>query len=176
MLNNSFIFDGVDARAEYGIIVEDIVRPLFAKLRERKVTAPFVSGSIDFGAKYRDDMLLKIVCGSTRIVTQAQAREVAYWLSSKSHIYLWDEPDKYYIGRIYDAGEIERMVGTMKKFTLSFVCDPCVYGQQKTEQFNKSANLQYAGTEETPTIITITNNNAYALNGLTITMKEAVKS
>lgn len=174
MLDHSFTFDGIDARETYGIIVEKIHRPMFAKLREREMSAPFISGAIDFGAKYRDNQLVEVDCGSSRILTRDQVREVAYWLSAKAQLIFYDEPDKYYVGRIYEESEVEELVG-MKKFTLPFKCDPCAYGQQVTRQFNRLSSLQYDGTDETPTIITITNNNAYALNGLSITMKEAVK-
>lgn len=174
MLDHSFTFDGVDAREAYGIVVEKIHRPLFAKLREREMEAPFISGTIDFGAKFRENQLIKVDCGSSQILTRDQAREVAYWLSAKAHLIFYDEPDKYYVGRIYEDTDVEELV-SMKKFTLPFKCDHCAYGQQVTRQFNRSSSLEYNGTEETPMIITITNNNAYPLNGLTITMKEAVK-
>lgn len=176
MLDHSFVFDNVDARETYGIIVERAHRPLFAKLREREMDAPFISGTIDFGAKYRDNQIIKVICGSATIFTRAQVREIAYWLSAKANLSFWDEVDKYYVARIYEDTDIEDLLTGVKKFTLPFKCHPCAYGQQKTEQFNKSSNLRYAGTEETPTIITITNNNAYPLTGITITMKEAVKS
>ena len=172
MRNHSFVFGGVDARETYGITVASIERPLFAELRERKMVVPSVSGAIDFGAKYRNEQEITIICSTTQVLTQAAAREVSYWLSKKSKLYLWDEPDKYYVGRIYDAAKAERALRTLRNFELPFICDPCAYGEQVAEQFENSASLRYAGTEETPSIITITNNNAYALHGVTITMRE----
>lgn len=171
MMDHSFEFCGVDFRSKYGIVVERVEETLQPALRPRKITVPGLDGAIDQGAKYRDERVVDVLCGAINL-TRAQCRELAYDLSLKGRFVRWDESDKYYIGRIYDPSKIEQMVQAGKKFVLTFVCDPFAYGSQVTENFTNAAGLEYAGTARTPTYITITNPNNYALLGLQIIMRE----
>ena len=100
MHTDSFTFGGVDMYEAYGIRVVhyDLLLP---KLRPRKVTIPQRSGEYDFGARYHDERVLLLECDSRNSLTRAQLRELAYALSKKNRIVLWDEPEKYYIGQLY---------------------------------------------------------------------------
>ncbi|MBQ6621534.1 MAG: phage tail family protein [Mogibacterium sp.] len=171
MMDRSFTFNGQDMREAYGLIIESLERPVMAQLRERKQAIPYRSGAIDFGAKYRNEMPVVIHCGCPGL-TRTQVRELAYALAQKGKIIFWDETDKYYIGRLYEKLDLNRAV-TLHKLDLVFTCDPCAYGQQVTVDFTNQKSMQYAGTEETPCVITITNNNNYPMRGITITMREA---
>lgn len=173
---NSLLVGGVDLNERFGIIVESIDDLLLPKLRERKVTIPGRSGAVDYGARYYDERQLVVNCGTVMLPSRSDVRQLSYVCSKKSKIVRWDEPDKYYIGRIYDPNEIQRIVGVMKKFQLTFVCDPFAYGEQVTEQFANGAELSYAGTAETPSLITIRNNNAFPITGITISMTEEIES
>ena len=172
MLKHSFSFCGVDMREKYGLIVEKAEDVLAPDLRERKVEIPSRDGAWDYGAENYDERRLVITCGA--LLTREQCRELSYELSRKAEIRLWDEPGKYYVGRIYDSTSIERVVGKARKFQLVFVCEPFAYGEQKTENFVGEKKLEYAGTARAPTRITITNQTGAAVQGLTITMKERV--
>lgn len=172
MLNNSFTFRGVDVRATYGIIVERFQDVLIPRLRENKLVIPHRSGAIDFGAQYYDERELTVICSTKALLTRQACEELAYLLSQKGSLERWDYTGRTYTGRIYNAGEIVRLAGKAKAFELTFVCDPHIYGAQVTEQFKNWDNIEYDGTAQTPTIITIENNNAYALHGITITMRE----
>ena len=63
----------------------------------------------DYGAKNYEERLITIICILTKKLTRAETREIAYWLSRKGRLTLWDEPDKYYIAEIYDSVDIETM-------------------------------------------------------------------
>ena len=169
----TLIFNGVDLSETYGILVEQVEDDLLPALRERKVVVPERSGAYDFGARYYDERLLTLSCGSTRQLTRGEVREVSYALSKKGRIVLWDEPDKYYLGRIYDATDLERILRTLRKYTLQFLCEPFAYGETVQVDFPGPVwSASYAGTQETPTRLQITNAGSTTANGIQITITE----
>lgn len=174
MLKHSFSFDGVDMRERYGIVVERFVDRLAPARRDTRLVIPKRNGSVDFGGFYYEDRELEIRCGTIKLLSRSEARELSYTLAAKGRIVRWDEPDKYYIGQIFDPAELEESVQSLKRFTLRFSCEPFAYGEQTTQAFTNSKNFAYNGTAVTPTIITITNNNDYEINNIEITMREAL--
>ena len=171
----SITVGGVDLRGRFGLVAERIEDAIGPVLRERKIVIPTRDGAYDFGAKYYNERTLTVQMASTRMIERADVRELSYVLSKKARIVRWDEPDKYYVGRIYDPAAIERIAGPMKRFRLVFVCDPFAYGEQVTEDFTGSANLSYLGTARTPTHITIRNNGSEPVTGIAIIMREAIE-
>lgn len=171
----SFLFGTTDMYDTYGLKIHDVLHDtLKPPLRQNFITIPHHNGVVDFGAKWYDQRSITLRCMTTRTMSRAEVREMAYTLSTKSKIYLFNEPDKYYIGQLYDAPALDYSVNAWWAVDLAFLCDPFAYGQQVTAQFTNSSNLSYAGTAPTPTIITITNNNSFAVDGVTITMREVV--
>lgn len=175
MMKNSWTFNGIDMRAEFGLILEepfdDRLQPT---LRERKLVVPHRNGAYDYGARWYDERPVGVKCASSQLLTRDDVRRLARVLSEKGELRSWYEPDKYYIGRIYEGAVIERIVGRAKRFELPFVCEPFAYGEQVTEQFTNQAALAYAGSAETPTHIIITNRGTEPIKGLTLTMRESV--
>ena len=170
MLRNSFTFGGVDMRETYGICISEAHDVLFPQLRERKVVVPGRSGAYDYGAFAYDERILSLDCDIVRPTTRAQLREIAYVLAQKNRIVLWNEPEKYYIGRIYNAEELERVGTTQKHFTLEFTCDPFAYGQTVTRKLSSGENpLQYQGTARTPSLIVLRNTGGAPIQNLQIT-------
>lgn len=159
-------------REKFGLIVESFEDVLTPALRPRKVTVPQLDGAVDYGAEAYEERQLVINCATVALLTRGACRELSYAISRKAKIIRWDEPDKYYIGQVYDPAAIERIAGRAKRFSLPFVCDPFAYGEQRTISFNGSSNLNYSGTARTPTRITIVTTTA--MNGLTITMREGM--
>lgn len=171
MTNDSFTFGGVDMYQEYGIMMlhYDIVLP---PLRKRKISIPYRSGSYDYGAKYYDDRIITVECDTRRSLTREEIRELSYTLSKKNQIRFWNEPDKYYIGRIYDAGELKYLGTVGHEFTLRFECDPFAYGEVVQTEFTGTLKPAYRGTAPTPTRITITNAGNTPVNGIQIRVRE----
>ena len=171
----SFLFGQTDMYDTYGIqlydVIQDVLKP---KLRDNSITIPHRDGVVDFGAKYYDQRSLKLKCITTRALTRAEIREISYTLSTKSQIFLFCEPDKYYVGQIYNAGKLEIEPVSLWRFDLDFTCDPFAYGEQITQKFVNQAFWDYGGTATTPTVIEIVNNNDYPLNGITINMREVI--
>jgi phage-related protein len=170
----SFTFGGVDMLAEFGIRIETSRDVLTPQLRARKVEVPGRDGAFDYGAKFYDERIVGFDCVSISNLTRAQMYDLAYVLSSKAKIVTYKDPTKYYIGRLYDSAVIEYIGRVGSKYPLDFICDPFAYGDQVTEVFDNAKPVTYAGTARTPTLITITNTNDYPINGLTITMQEAI--
>lgn len=156
---SSFTFGGVDMYERFGIQLEnephDVILP---PLRSRKITIPQRHGSYDFGAKYYDERGLQLDCVTVRTLSREDVREISFMISRKSEIRIWNEPQKYYIGRIYDSTGLEQIRNIGNKFQLLFVCEPFAYGATSTVAFvNRQFLPTYIGTAATPTYIVIRN-------------------
>lgn len=174
---SSFLFGTVDMFQRFGIQItddgmpEDVLKP---QLRERKVTVPLRNGAYDYGAHYYDERPLTINCVTVRAGTREDAREMAYILAKKSQIRLWNEPDKYYVGRIYQSPGLEVLRKIGNRFSLSFICEPFAYGDTLTESFTDRRFIpNYKGTAETPTYIVI--RNVGSGNVVNIQITESIK-
>lgn len=169
---SSFQFGTTDMFQRFGIQIsddgmpEDVLKP---QLRERKVTVPLRNGAYDYGAKYYDERPFTINCVTVRAGTRDDAREMAYILSKKSQLRLWNEPDKYYMGRIYQAPSLECLRKKGNRFTLNFILEPFAYGETKTESFtNRLYVPSYKGTANTPTYIVIQNTGSVNITNIQI--------
>lgn len=158
---SSFLFGTTDMYQAFGISIaenglpDDVLKP---PLRERKVVVPMRSGAYDFGAHWYDERPLSVTCVTVRAGTRDDAREMAYILSKKAQIRFWNEPDKYYMGRIYSAPGLEILRKVGNRFTLEFVLEPFAYGEVVSEPFvNQRYTTKYKGTAPTPTYIVIEN-------------------
>lgn len=165
---DSFLFGGVDMLAAYGlrVISYDV---LFPERRVMKQVVPGRSGAYDFGAGKFDERKLRLACDSMRGLSRHELREAAYLLTQKRRIVLWDEPDKYYIGRVYNDAELKYIGLVGHEFNLNFVCEPFAYGAQYDGPLIERVN--YAGSAETPTLLTITNTGPAPITGLTIRIR-----
>ena len=172
MLDYSFTFGGVDIREKYGLYVgswQDVLKPA---LRARKLTIAGRDGAWDFGAHAYDERQITV-----RLVgrlTYAQKRELAFALSEKHQLRYWEEPDLYYIGRVYNAAAIARLPADAKQFTVTFICEPFAYG--KTTTLDLSRDIQYAGTASTPTRIELKNTGSTAITKVRLRIRERSRS
>ena len=170
MTPDSFSINGVNMRDMWGIdvITYDFLLP---PLRPRKVVIPTRDGAYDYGARYYDERTLKIDCFSlgTR-KSRADLRELASALSVKGQIVLWDEPDKYYYGRIYNAVDLNYIFMIGHSFTLQFICDPFAYG--RTFDMVMPTRIDYRGTANTPTRMTFRNMSSSTVNGFQIRIRD----
>jgi len=174
---NSFTF-GTKNSLEFGI--EIVAYDVFsAPKRDRRVKIPFRHGTFDQGRKYFEDRILRLECRTERReLTKAEMREVIFWLSQKSIIRLWDEPDKFYIGEIMESAAVDVFAQrVMQHFTLPFLCEPFAYGRQVTEDIKTGANpIEYRGTAQAPTLFVIRNPNDFPVTNITISAVRQVTS
>jgi len=147
---------------------------LIPPLRPRKVVIPRRSGAHDYGAKYYDERIMRLECDTRTGLSKDQIRELAYTLSKKNRLRLWNEPDRYYIGRIYDASELNYIGSIGHEFVLTFVCEPFAYSDpvQLPVVGGESTRPNYIGTAATPARITIRNTGSGDAVGVQIRIRE----
>lgn len=158
MTPDSFEFNGINSVDEWGIMVTayDVLLP---PKRPRKMVIPGRSGAYDFGARNWDERPLRIACQMQRTMRKADFRDVIYALSQKGEIRLSEEPDKYYIGEIYDSPEVETYyMEAGREFELIFTCEPFALSALKTIPIHTGSNpIEYHGTAPAPAKLTLTN-------------------
>ena len=156
-----------DMYDEFGLRVLDCDYDyILPTLRQRKKTIPLRSGVYQYDEKYYDERPIKLTVRAENDSARGFWREVSYVLSKRSSIYIYDEPDKYYTGRIYDPSALKRVRNIGMDLDLVFLCEPFAYGESHTQNFNNlTLHPNYTGTAPTPTYIIIENvGNKNAVN------------
>lgn len=156
-ISDSFEFRGVNFRDRFNIKVvkTDFILP---PKRERKIAIPGRHGQYDYGAECWEERTIRLECDVVEKLSRADLREISYILGKKGKLYLWDEPDKYYIGEIYHGGEImDFPKQNMRTFTLEFICEPFAYRESKVIEFEGELQIDYRGTMDTPCILELEN-------------------
>lgn len=170
MTGDSFQFGGYNSMDDWGVrvVAWDVLTP---PKRARKRAIPRRHGLYDHGAECWEERTVRIECTLERRISRAALREIAYLLSRKAQLRLWNEPDKYYIGELYDAAELtDYFDECMREFTLSFICEPFAYGDGKSEALADGDNaVGYRGTAARGCVIEIRNPNAYSVSNITVT-------
>ncbi len=170
--HGSFKFGSTDMYDRFGIMILDAGMPddlFIPEIRERKVEVPNRHGKYDFGAHYYNERELTLKCiaaeperiGYSQENLRQYVREITYVLSKKAQIRLWNEPEKYYVGRIYDSTELTQLRNIANEFTLTFICEPFAYGETYSVPFVNNTYLpNYKGTAPTTTYIIIRNTSS----------------
>ncbi len=157
-------------RQTFGIAVAKVHDVLLPALRARKVGIPHTDGRYDYGAKNWEERPLILECNIARKPTRAEMRELAYTLSQKGEIILWNEQAKRYVGRLYDPQVLTKIGRGQQEFTLEFVCDPFAYGNTKTYLLTNGNNsIEYKGTAETPCLIVLKNTGTEIITNIQLT-------
>lgn len=175
----SFDFNGRNSR-DMGLLATSYDFLLPPK-RQRKQAIPFRSGTYDYGAKWYDDRILRVRCvwisEAVKRLSRADIREISYWLSAKGKITLAVEPDKYYVGELFDGNDLvahyDFVTGAGStsdgEFELDFQCEPFAYKEITTQTITNGTNdITYAGTAETPATIIVKNPNNFAVQDIKI--------
>lgn len=178
--NGSFLFGTIDIYERFGIKLADDSLPedvLIPGLRSRKQIIPQRHGAYDFGAQYYDERAIRITCVTKRMITREETREIAYILSKKSQVRFWHEPEKYYIGRVYEAPDLEQIRNVGNRFKLTFILEPFAYGLTKTESFDSQLYVpDYPGTAGTPTYIVIQNTGSGTARNIQIKQTDKMEA
>ncbi len=178
MTNDSFTYNGVDMFQQFKVkvIAYDLLIP---ERRQRRVTVPGRSGSYDFDTnttQTHEDRILRMECMVHGELSDAQFDSLKYTLSRRGRIILWDKPDRYYIGNLYDPAEvIDSFQHAFREFEIEFLCDPYGYDLEGTVLTSAQPVIlpRYKGTRQAPTRIIIRNTGTTPLTGVTITTREA---
>lgn len=162
--SSSFLFGTTDMYKTFGLSLTQDGLPtdvLMPGLRSRKQTIPLRHGAYDYGAQYYEERAIQIQCVTNQAVSRDDAREMAYILSKKSEIRFWNEPEKYYVGRVYEAPTLDQLRSVGNRFALTFICEPFAYRYTLTRFFTNNKYIpEYEGTAPTPTYIVIRNTSS----------------
>lgn len=174
MTDDSFTYNGIDMYEQFKVKVlsSDV---FMAELRQRKVVVPGRSGAYDYGAEHHEERPLRMQLEVTQQITDAQFDSLKYTLSRKGRIILWDKPDRYFVGQLYDPAEvIDYFRHALREFEITFLCEPYAYALEPTILQSTAPIIPtaYEGTRKAPTRITIRNTGTTALRGVTITARE----
>lgn len=172
----SFQFGEYNSVNDLGIVCE-IYDTLLPPKRQRKLEIPGKSGMFDFGSETYDERTIECECKLINSISKAELREIAYKLSGKNKLYFWDEPDKYYIAELFDPTDIINIADRLwLEFTLTFTCEPFAYTETKDSSLIVGENkVNYLGTERTPTIISLRNNNDFEVSTVKIILSRRKK-
>jgi phage-related protein len=172
---DSFTFGNINSFERFGIKV--IAHDVFsAEKRPRNVQIPFRHGRFDFGEKFFDQKIVRLDCELTTPLTKHEMREVIFWMSRRSSLWLWDEPDKHYIGELIETVDVNVFPKEVsRQFELPLICEPFAFSSQERIPLQRDINLiDYEGTAETPTLIVIRNPNDHAITNLTLTAVQQI--
>lgn len=176
MTYDSFTYNSIDVY-ELASLKMVSYSTFTAPLRPRKQIVPGRSGAYDFGARSHDERPLRMSCVIDREITDAQFDSLKYTFSRKGSIILWDQPDRYYYGQCYDFDEVlDYYRHCMREFELIFTCEPYAYALEATilKSTAQILPVEYEGTREAPTLITIKNTGTAAMQGVRVTARVVI--
>jgi len=167
---DSFTFEfNQRSSSEFGIYATSY-DALIPKKRERRRKISFRHGSHVSGETFYEDRPVRLRCfwlnDKLDNLSRADIREITAWLSERGRLVLDVEPDKYYVGELYEPHELMAHYNRMRddkrttdgSFELVFICDPFAYGKQTVQPLLRGNNtIEYKGTAETPTLIVLRN-------------------
>jgi len=125
---NGLTYKGKHNYTDFKLILQSLSRPVLPALRKRELVIPGKHGVYDFGGNTFDTRAISVLLqylGASIEDMRLEFRDAAAWLTSSAYLPLTfdDEPDKYYLAKIYDPVGLEslRRIG---KATVQFECQP----------------------------------------------------
>lgn len=119
-------FKGLHCYDDFGLYMRSEDRALLPALRKKEIIIPGRHGVYDFDDNTYDKRIISVKFmhveqGLTAL--RLKARKIAAWLSGKGLLIFDDEPDKYYIAKVYSNVSITD-IATSAEFTIQFECQP----------------------------------------------------
>lgn len=156
-----FKFNGIKS-SNRNIVLKGY-KPIFLPaLNAEYEQVPGRHGSVEFNDNTRQDVVIEAdiaILGGSKQEVMANARAAEYWLSQKGQLNFWDEPQRFYIGRIVNQIPLER-TAAWGDVTLLFRCEPFAY-------FIKSMAEEIILDDEIPICEQITLDRATAVHQIT---------
>lgn len=169
MIGDSFNFGQYNSRKDWGIkvIATDVLLP---PKKSRKLNIPGKHGQYTPKEIIYDERIIEIRCILENKISRAELREIAYSLSNRRRLILWNEPDKFYNAEIYDPAEIMDLPKEiMREFTLYFICEPFAYKDLTVSVLKDGKNkIDYNGTFNAETSIRLTNTGTTDISNIQI--------
>lgn len=124
----TFYFDELNSYEKFKIVAKSIDRSLLPSRRKREMTIPGKHGVYDFEGNTYENRPIQVLIqyvGETFNDLRLRARDISTWLSKPGYkkLVFSDEPDKYYLAKVYDAVGLESIY-ELGKATVTFECQP----------------------------------------------------
>ena len=121
---------------DFGIVAKSVSRPILPSLRKRELIIPSRHGTYDFGNNAYENRSISVLLqyiGNSFNELRIRARNIAAWLGNMTYATLTfdDEPDKYYLAKIYNALDLETLF-RLGKATVQFECQPFALYQESS--------------------------------------------
>jgi predicted phage tail component-like protein len=121
-------YNNLHSYNDFGLVIKSVNRPILPTLRSREITIPGVHGTYDFSDNTYDTRIISVslkYVGTDLNDLRLKARDIAAWLSQTTYkeLIFDDEPDKYYLAKIYDAIALENLI-RLGQSTINFNCQP----------------------------------------------------
>jgi len=156
-----FKFNGIKS-SDKNIVLKEY-KPIFLPaLNVEYEQVPGRHGSIEFNDNTRQDIVIEVdiaILGDSKTEVMVNARAIEHWLSQKGQLSFWDEPKKFYIGRIVNQIPLERQAA-WGEATLLFRCEPFAY-------FVNTPDESFVLDDKIPICEQITAQNATATHEIT---------
>ena len=125
---SGFMFDNLHSYDNFDIIVNSVNRSFLPSQRKREFMIPGKHGTYDFGNNTFDNIIIPVIIqyvGITLNDLRLRTRDIAAWLSQTSYkkLVFDDEPDKYYLAKIYSDVGLENFF-RIGKSSIQFECQP----------------------------------------------------
>lgn len=129
-------FRGKQSLKDFDMVAKSVSRPILPELKKREIAVSGMHGTLDFGGNTYQNRIISVMLhfvGKSENQLRLNARNIAAWLSSSTYEKLTfdDEPDKYYLARVYGALDLNQLV-TMGIITVQFECLPFALYQVST--------------------------------------------
>ena len=123
-----FEYNSLHSYNGFNIIAKSVNRPLLPALNKREIAIPGKQGTYDFSENTYANRIISVLIqyvGSSFNDLRLRARDIAAWLSQTSYkeLIFDDEPDKYYLAKIYGDVGLENFF-RLGKATINFECQP----------------------------------------------------
>ncbi len=136
-MDKGFIFNGRSS-IDFNIYYKSVDRSILPPLKRKEVSIPERDGVYDFGSRYYANRKLEVECfvkADSLIELRRNLRAISEWLSVEGKLTFPDEPDRYYIGRIYESVSMG-LISTHGTTTIVFECEPYAYSEDVSIEVN----------------------------------------
>lgn len=123
-----FKFNNIKS-SDRNIVLKGYTPIFLPELNSTYEEIPGRHGSVEFNDNTRKDIVIEVeiaILGKNRRDILVNARAVEHWLSQKGTLSFWDEPQRFYVGRIVNQIPLERTIG-WGNVNLLFRCEPFAY-------------------------------------------------
>lgn len=123
-----FVFNGIKSD-DMNVSLKSYEFILMPKRRIEHEDIPGRHGSVEFDDGTYEDILINAettIKGANPRDMIVKARNIERWLSKKGSLSFWDEPQRFYVGRIDNQVPLER-VSQLGVVNIIFRCEPFAY-------------------------------------------------